>query len=63
MKTHERFHIHRVDVHAALARAHADRAEYVRTATAAVPTLVKRLSARLRPNRRHPPQTGALNRA
>jgi hypothetical protein len=59
MKTHERLHIHRVDVHAALARAHADRGEYVRTAMAAVPALVKRLSARFRPNRPRLPRTGA----
>jgi hypothetical protein len=59
MKTHERLHVHHIDVHAALARAHADRAEYVRTAMVAVPALVKRLSTRFRPNRPRLPRTGA----
>ena len=53
MKTDNRSQIQTVDVHAALARAQADRAEYVRTAVAAVPALVKRLAAQFRPNHRH----------
>ena len=32
MNTHDRLSIRPVDIHAALARAHADRAEYVRSA-------------------------------
>jgi hypothetical protein len=59
MKTHERLHIRPVDVHAALARANADRADYVRTAIVAVPALVKRLTARFRPDRQRLPQAGA----
>ena len=51
MKTHNS-HIHTIDVHAALARAQADRAEYVRTALAAVPAAVKRLATRFRPHHR-----------
>ena len=50
MKTHSRSQIHTIDVHAALARAHADRAEYVRTAITAVPALAKRLAAQFRPS-------------
>jgi hypothetical protein len=52
MKTHKRSQIRPVDVHAALARAHADRADYIRTAVTAVPALVKRLAAQVRPNNR-----------
>jgi len=59
MKTRKHRHFHQVDVHAALARAHADRAEYIRFALAQVPGLVKRLSAKLRPDRQRLPQTGA----
>jgi hypothetical protein len=40
-----------VDTHSALARAHADRAEYIRLAMASVPVLFKRLAARLHANR------------
>ena len=40
-----------VDVHAALARAHADRGEYVRIAFAEVPALLKRLVASIRRSR------------
>ncbi len=54
MKTHQRLHSRQVDVHAALARAHADRAEYIRTAITAVPALLKRLTAKDRPDRKHP---------
>ena len=54
MKTHTRLNNRQVDVHAALARAHADRAEYIRTAIAAVPALLKRLTAKGRPHRKHP---------
>ena len=59
MNTHDRSYIHTIDVHAALARAQADRAEYVRMAIAGVPVLLKRLVARLRPNRQRLPQAGA----
>ena len=52
MKTHTRLHNRQVDVHAALARAHADRAEYIGLAFAAVPALLKRLGAKLRPHRK-----------
>jgi hypothetical protein len=52
MKTHSRSQIHTIDVHAALARAHADRAEYVHTVMAAVPALAKRLAAQLRAGHR-----------
>jgi hypothetical protein len=50
MNTLDRSYIHPVDAHAALARAHADRAEYVRMAIAGVPVLLQRLVARLHPN-------------
>ena len=40
-----------VDVHAALARAHADRGEYISIALAGVPTLLKRLLATVRRTR------------
>lgn len=59
MKTHERLHTRPVDVHAALARAHADRAEYFRMAIAAVPALLKRLTAKGRSRRKHLPRAGA----
>lgn len=59
MNTQDHFHIRPDDVHAALARAHADRAEYIGIALAAVPALLKRLTARFRPNRRHLPRAGA----
>jgi hypothetical protein len=51
MNTLDRSYIQPVDAHSALARAHADRAEYVRMAIAGVPVLLQRLVARLRPNR------------
>jgi hypothetical protein len=57
MKTHKPAYLKPVDVHAALARAQADRAEYVRTAFAQIPALVKRLAARLRGHRL--PRNGA----
>ncbi len=59
MKTHPKLHSRPVDVHAALARAHADRAEYIRTAIAAVPALVKRLTGKGRAHRKHQPRAGA----
>jgi hypothetical protein len=59
MNTQDRFYIRPVDLHAALARANADRADYVRTAIVAVPALVKRLAARFRAHRQHLPQAGA----
>ena len=49
MNTKNRTYIRPVDVHAALARAHADRGEYIRIALAGVPALAKRLAAKLRP--------------
>jgi hypothetical protein len=52
MKTHSRSQIHTIDVHTALARAHADRAEYVQTVMGAVPALTKRLAAQLRASHR-----------
>jgi hypothetical protein len=58
MNTHEYTYIRPADVHAALARAHADRAEYVRLAITAVPALVKRLVTRFRPSRQRLPQAG-----
>ncbi len=48
-----------VDVHAALARAHADRGEYVRLALLRLPTLVKRVAAKLRFGRARLPRNGA----
>jgi hypothetical protein len=59
MKTRNRLRVPTVDVHAALARAHADRAEHIRIALAQVPGLLKRLSAKLRPSRHRLPHTGA----
>jgi hypothetical protein len=59
MNTQDRFYIRPVDVHAALARAHADRAEYIRTAVGEGPMLLKRLVAQLRPNRQRLPQACA----
>jgi len=59
MKTRNHLRVPAVDVHAAIARAHADRAEHLRFAIAQVPSLLKRLSAKLRPNRHRLPQTGA----
>ncbi len=46
-----------VDVHAALARAHADRAEYVQIAVNGVAAAFKRLAAKLRHGRQ--PHKGA----
>jgi len=57
MNTKNRTYVTPVDVHAALARAHADRGEYIRIALAEVPALVKRLTAKLR--RQRLPHTGA----
>ena len=59
MNTQDRFYVRPADVHAALARAHADRGEYIRLAIAGVPVLLKRLTARFRPNRQRLPQAGA----
>jgi len=58
MKNHSQIRIPRVDVHSALAHAHADRAEYIRLALAEVPALLKRLAAHLRPSRQRLPHTG-----
>ena len=59
MNTQDRFYIRPVDVHAALAGAHADRGEYIRLAITGVPALLKRLTARFRPNRQRLPQACA----
>lgn len=59
MKTQDRLHIRPVDVHAALARAHADRAEYIGLALAKLPALVKRLTGKRRANRQRLPHKGA----
>jgi hypothetical protein len=59
MNRHDRLQIRPVDLHAAVARAHADRAEYIGFALTKVPALVKRLTARLRPSRQRLPQAGA----
>ena len=59
MNTANRNYLEPVDVHAALARAHADRAEYIRLALTGLPVLVKRLAAKLRPSRTRLPRTGA----
>jgi hypothetical protein len=59
MKTRHPTYLRPVDVHAALARAHADRAEYIRLAIVGVPVLFKHLAAKLRPNRQRLPQAGA----
>jgi len=59
MKNRKRNYIEPVDVHAALARAHADRGEYIAKAAAALPALVKRVAAKLRPSRDRLPHNGA----
>jgi hypothetical protein len=59
MKNHRRNYIEPVDVHAALARAHADRGEYIAKAVTALPALVRRVAAKLRPNRDRLPHNGA----
>jgi hypothetical protein len=59
MKSRNRLRVPTVDVHAAIARAHSDRAEHLRFALHQVPGLLKRLSTKLRPNRHRLPQTGA----
>jgi hypothetical protein len=59
MKTRNRSNYQPVDIHAALASAHADRAEYIRIAFAEVPALVKRVTAKLRTARRRQPKAGA----
>ena len=51
MNTRNQAFVGEVDVHDALARAHADRAAYISRAFAGVPALVKRLVAAIRPHR------------
>jgi hypothetical protein len=51
MNTHDRTKTRPVDLHAALARAHADRAEYIGLALGKLPALIKRAARKLRPNR------------
>jgi hypothetical protein len=58
MKTLDEIHIAPVDSHAAIARAHADRAEYIRLALVKASALIKRLAAKASPNRQRLPQTG-----
>jgi hypothetical protein len=58
MKSHKRSYIRPVDIHAALARAHADRAEYIGRALAKLPGLAKRLLSHLRPNLQRLPHSG-----
>jgi hypothetical protein len=59
MSTKSRNYLDPVDVHAALARAHADRGEYLRLAVAGLPTLVKRVASKLRFSRERLPHNGA----
>jgi hypothetical protein len=59
MKTRKKINIDHIDIHAAIARAHADRAAYVRLAAAGFPHLLKRLAGKLRPHRQHLPHSGA----
>ncbi len=56
MKSMSNSYLQPVDVHAALARAHADRAEYIRLALIGLPALAKRVAGKLRP---HLPHKGA----
>ncbi len=56
MKNRNPSYIDPVDVHAALERAQADRAEYIRTTLVQLPARVKRAAARLRQRLAH---TGA----
>jgi hypothetical protein len=58
MKTLDELHIPPIDIHAAIARAHADRAEYIGLAATKVSALIKRVAAKVRPNRQRLPQTG-----
>jgi hypothetical protein len=60
MNTQDRTYIRPVDIHAALARAHAARAEYIRLALAGVPALLKRMATRHRPDRQRPAQDRRL---
>jgi hypothetical protein len=53
MKTRKPAYLRPIDVHAALARAHAGRAEYIRIAFSQVPALLKRATAKLRHRRPH----------
>ncbi len=59
MNAKNRNYIRPVDVHAALARAHADRGEYIRIALAGLAAQVKRVAGKLRANRQRLPRTGA----
>lgn len=59
MKSRNGSYIRPVDIHAAMARAHADRAEYIRQALIKLPGLVKRAVSHLRPNRHRLPHNGA----
>jgi hypothetical protein len=59
MKTLNEFHIEPVDIHAAIARAHIDRGEYIRLALLKLPALVKGVAAKRRPSRSRGLRTGA----
>jgi hypothetical protein len=59
MTTKSNSYFEPVDVHGALARAHADRGEYIRLAIAGLPALVKRVSRKLRISRQRLPRNGA----
>ena len=59
MSTKSHSYFEPVDVHAALARAHADRGEYIRLALAGLPVLVKRVAGKLRFSRDRLPHDGA----
>jgi hypothetical protein len=59
MKTNNRNYPRPIDVHSALARAHAERAEFIGQLAAKVPGLLARLTAKLRPSRTRLPHNGA----
>ncbi len=59
MNTKHRIRVAPIDAHAAIARAHANRAKHLGHALAQVPGLFKRLTAHLRPARHRMPHGGA----
>jgi hypothetical protein len=58
MNTRHRIRVAPIDSHAAIARAHANRAKHLGFALAQASVLFKRLAAQLRPGRPHLPHTG-----
>jgi hypothetical protein len=58
MKTLHQIDVGPIDIHVAIARAHADRAEHIGFAVAKVTALIKRAAAKVRPNRRRMPNKG-----